>query len=103
MKGPVDLWKVVHLAVGTGFGLRTFMCTARAGSARYVEGRFSAAHARGIRERPLWKKLEAHRNACTKLWISLSNSGFCLRSSSILGVAGTTVGGCLPPNSLPIS
>ena len=64
---------------------------------------YSAAPAPGSAQRPLWKRPEAHRKAWTKLWISLSNSGSCLRMSSILRTEWITVEWCLPPNSLPIS
>src|SRR5262245_14235534 len=49
------------------------------------------------------KAPESHRNACTKLLISLSKSGSRLRMVSILRTEWITVEWCFPPKSLPIS
>src|SRR5687767_14717077 len=46
---------------------------------------------------------QLHRNACTKLLISRSNSGSFLRRPSIFRTEWITVEWCLPPNPLPIS
>jgi len=82
----VHLWKAADVPCGEGLRLRAELCVGEAEAPGAVESPFSAEYARASVERALWESRQAHRKACTKLWIILSNSGSCFRRSSIFRI-----------------
>ena len=85
------LRKTAEVALVMGLGLRMRLWIGMDGRCGAGGKEFSAARARAKRGIGVWESRQAHRNACTKLWMSLSNSGSCLRRASILRIEWITV------------
>jgi len=90
-RGSVDLWKAGDVAGGKGLRLRTRRCAGGEAGPGLGGKPFSAEGAREAYATRLWESRQPHRNACTKLWMSLSNSGSCFRRSSIFRIEWMTV------------